>query len=218
MGAGRHRRAAFGSWRLTTKAPGTEDAAIAHVPATTSAVVAVESRRFDPAATTSSSSAAAADDAVVHVARLLQHGSLGGTEADGDWGHWIGETPQPAQLRAWVAAQVTALHGAAGAAQVLAVWDHYLALLQTSAGGRVDAADRSSLRRAMAERAAERNVALGLGPSPLCRRDCRNPCLFSAARRSPRGGFHLDQCGAVQRAERRRQNGRADTVERTAFA
>jgi lipase chaperone LimK len=169
------------AWRLAATPPSAEAPAIARVPGAVLPVVAVDRGRIDPAALASSSSAAAVDDAVAHVARLLQHGSLGGTEADGDWGRWSGDTlqpalslrrrfdylltglgeAQPAQLRAWVAAQVTALHGAAGAAQVLAVWDHYLALLQTAAGGRIDAADGGILRRALAELAAQRNAALG---------------------------------------------------------
>ncbi len=123
----------------------------------------------------------AASDAAQHVAMVLQQGSLAGTEPDGDWGRWSGEVllpsvslrrrfdyllttlgeAQPAQLREWISAQVSAQHGAAGKTQVLAVWDRYLALLQTAPVEHVDTADDASLRRAMAELTAQRNAALG---------------------------------------------------------
>lgn len=123
----------------------------------------------------------ATDDALLRVEALWQQGSLRGTEADGDWGRWTGAALQPdrslrrrfdylltglgevdpAQLRAWIAAQVDAAHGPGGTAQVLAIWDRYLALLQTAPSGRVDVSDDASLRRAMAEDVARRSAALG---------------------------------------------------------
>jgi lipase chaperone LimK len=115
------------------------------------------------------------------VAELLKQGSLRDTEADGDWGRWAGDALQPSHslrrrfdylltglgevhegaLRAWIAEQVGALHGPAGAAQVLAVWERYLALLKTETGGRIDPADTKRSMRAIAERSAPRNATLG---------------------------------------------------------
>lgn len=115
------------------------------------------------------------------VAELLQRGSLRGTDVDGDWGSWAGSTlqpgrslrrrfdyllsgqgeVQPAQLRAWIASEVSAQHGAGGADQVLAVWDAYLRLLQSDAGARLDPSNEDAFRRTMAAQTTKRNAELG---------------------------------------------------------
>lgn len=77
-------------------------------------------------------------------------GSLRGTDLDGAWGVWREGQLQPERalrrrfdhllsaigelserdLRLWIAREVTREHGTAAARDVLAVWDHYVALLQ----------------------------------------------------------------------------------------
>ena len=141
------------------------------------------------------------------VAALLQHGSLRGTALDGDWGAWAGAAlqpsrslrqrfdylltglgeVQPAQLRAWIAAEVSAQHGDAGAAQVLAVWDAYLRLLQTKADDRPDLSNDDDFKRAMANETTRRNTLLGPAWAHAFFADDDRESLAFLARRATRG-------------------------------
>lgn len=150
------------------------------------------------------------------VAALLQRGSLRGTALDGDWGSWAGANLQPGralrrrfdylltglgevnaeQLRPWIAAEVSAQHGDAGAAQVLAVWDAYLRLLQTGAVERLDLSSDEGWRRAMATETTRRNAALGPAWAHAFFADDDREALAALARRSARGDDHASDSAA----------------------
>lgn len=116
------------------------------------------------------------------VDELRKTGSLRGTELDGDWGSFAGAELQPgyrlrqrfdylllgigdveeADMRAWIAQQVKAVHGDKGAAQVLAVWDSYLKLQRSQVGGQAaDPTDPVAWQRWIADRSAARSAAMG---------------------------------------------------------
>lgn len=120
-----------------------------------------------------------ADRAVRHVDQLWVQGSLRGTALDGDWGRWhegrlqpglalrrrfdylltgLGEV-DPAALRHWVEQAVQREKGPAAAAQVLAIWDRYLALRQRPLARQ--AGDATRLDALLAEQASIRRATLG---------------------------------------------------------
>jgi lipase chaperone LimK len=115
------------------------------------------------------------------VQRVLDHGSLRGTDADGDWGTWrdgtllpgvslrrrfdwlltaLGEA-SPTEMRHWIELEVTQDKGPAAARQVLAVWDRYIALQQQPWRQKADPSDPATWQAALAERSAARQQHLG---------------------------------------------------------
>lgn len=134
-----------------------------------------------PAVQHNADAAREADAARAHVQTVLERGSLRESELDGDWGRWVDGQLQPsrtlrqrfdylltslgeadpAQLRHWIDQEVTAQKGAAAARQVLAVWDHYIALQQHRFRHAPDLADPSTWAAALAERTQVRQQLLG---------------------------------------------------------
>jgi|GEM_PF-1771544 len=120
-------------------------------------------------------------EATARVARLLQHGSLRGTQMDGDWGRWVDGRLQPsrslrlrfdyllaglgevsvADLRPWIGQQVRASLGEAAVGQVLDIWDRYLTALRSATEVRRDPADAQAWQQASAQLGMLRRNALG---------------------------------------------------------
>ncbi|MFM9880224.1 MAG: lipase secretion chaperone [Burkholderiaceae bacterium] len=120
-------------------------------------------------------------EAVRRVADALQRGSLQGTVLDGSWGTWSAGQLQPslalrqrfdylltlhgevtpAELRYWLAQQARMDVGSEHASQVLALWDQYLALQQSTGLGSANLNDPAAAQRAAAERAQLRRSLLG---------------------------------------------------------
>jgi lipase chaperone LimK len=125
--------------------------------------------------------ARAAEAAHARVAKVWQSGSLRGSDLDGNWGVWVGGQLQPSvtlrqrfdylltalgevahgDLRHWIEQQVTADLSAAASRQVLAVWDRYITLQQTSFRHQVNGSDTSTWQPALAERSSVRRQILG---------------------------------------------------------
>ena len=130
--------------------------------------------------------ALALDAARERVMKVWESGSLRGSDLDGDWGHWVvdgagnkqlrpslslrrrfdylltalGEvTPQ--DLRQWMEQEVGVELGSGAAQQVLAVWDGYVTLQQTSFKTQVNPNDAASWQSSLAERASVRRQILG---------------------------------------------------------
>lgn len=123
-----------------------------------------------------------ADAARARVAKVLEHGSLRGSELDGDWGQWVGGQlqpslslrrrfdylltalgeVQPADLAHWIDQEVSAERGAPAARQVLAVWGRYIRLQQTSFTSQLNPNDAATWQAALAERTAARQQILGV--------------------------------------------------------
>ncbi len=116
------------------------------------------------------------------VAKVLEHGSLRGSELDGDWGQWVDGQLQPslslrrrfgymltalgevqaADLAHWIDQEVSAERNAPAARQVLAVWGRYIRLQQTSFTTQVNPVDAATWQAALAERTAARQQILGV--------------------------------------------------------
>jgi len=130
--------------------------------------------------------ALALDAARERVTKVWESGSLRGSDLDGDWGHWVvdgagnkqlqpslslrrrfdylltalGEvTPQ--DLRQWMEQAIGIELGSGAAQQVLAVWDRYVALQQTSFKAQVSPNDAATWQPSLAERASVRRQMLG---------------------------------------------------------
>ena len=130
--------------------------------------------------------ALALDAARARVMKVWESGSLRGSDLDGDWGQWVadasgtqqlqpsfslrrrfdylltalGEVTAP-DLRQWMAQEIGTELGSAAAQQVLAVWDRYVALQQTSFKSQVNPNDAATWQPSLAERAAVRRQILG---------------------------------------------------------
>jgi lipase chaperone LimK len=122
-----------------------------------------------------------ADAARARVAQVWQTGSLRGSDLDGDWGVWkdgqlqpsaslrrrfdylltaLGEV-SPTDLRHWIEQELSIERDSGAARQVLAVWDRYITLQQTSFKAQVNPNDPATFQPALAERVAARRQILG---------------------------------------------------------
>lgn len=159
-----------------------EAASAAGQPALPAASAAMLASVIPPAASAASAAGARTAGKKLTMDELRKTGSLRGTELDGNWGVYAGDTLQPsdrlrqrfdhllvgigevdeADMRAWIKQQVTAAHGDKAAEQVLAVWDAYLKLQRSQVGGKAaDPTDAAAWQRWIAERSATRSAAMG---------------------------------------------------------